>query len=75
MLKSYQQNADATTLTPSTEETLQSHLMDYNFSFNTLPPVDRLIIPSLGLDVPIVIPENVQSVDFAKDDFDKELSE
>jgi hypothetical protein len=49
--------------------------MDYNFSFNTVPPVDRIIIPSLGLDVPIVTNENMAPVDFAKADFDKELNE
>ena len=75
LLKNYQQSADANTLTPSTEETLQSHLMDYNFSFNTVPPVDRIIIPSLGLDVPIVTNENMAPTDFAKADFDKELEE
>jgi hypothetical protein len=56
------------------EETLQSHLMDYNFSFNTVPPVDRIIIPSLGLDVPIVTTENMAPVDFAKADFDAALN-
>lgn len=47
LLKNYQNTADANTLTPSTEEILQSHLMDYNFSFNTVPPVNRLLVPSL----------------------------
>lgn len=75
LLKNYQQTTDANTLTPSTEEILQSHLMDYNFSFNTVPPVDRIIIPSLGLDVPIVTNENMAPVDFAAADFDKELEE
>ena len=75
LLKNYQQDADANTLTPSTEETLQSHLMDYNFSFNTVPPVDRIIIPSLWLDVPIVTSENMAPIDFTKADFDKELEE
>jgi len=75
LLKNYQQTTDANTLTPSTEETLQSHLMDYNFSFNTVPPVDRIIVPSLGLDVPIVTDENMAPIDFAKADFDKELNE
>ena len=75
LLKNYQKNADINSLAPSTEETLQSHLMDYNFSFNTVPPVDRIIIPSLGLDVPIVSNENMAPVDFAKADFDKELEE
>jgi hypothetical protein len=49
--------------------------MDYNFSFNTVPPVDRMIVPSLGLDVPIVTDENMAPIDFAKADFDKELNE
>ncbi|MEI6773524.1 MAG: hypothetical protein WCL18_01500 [bacterium] len=49
--------------------------MDYNFSFNTVPPVDRIIVPSLGLDVPIVTDENMAPIDFAKADFDKELNE
>lgn len=75
LLKTYQQTTDVNTLAPSTEETLQSHLMDYNFSFNTVPPVDRLIVPSIGLDVPIVTNENMQAVDFAKANFDKELEE
>lgn len=73
LLKNYQNTADANTLTPSTEETLQSHLMDYNFSFNTVPPVNRLIVPSLGLDVPIVITENKDAKDFTKADFNEEL--
>ena len=73
LLKNYQKNTDANTLTPSTEEILQSHLMDYNFSFNTIPPVNRLIVPSLGLDVPIVITENKDAKDFTKADFNEEL--
>ncbi len=75
MLKNYQQTASVNALAPSTEETLQSHLMDYNFSFNTVPPVDRIIVPSLGLDVPIISNEHMAPVDFAKADFDKELNE
>lgn len=75
LLKNYTQTTDANTLTPSTEEILQSHLMDYNFSFNTVPPVDRILIPSLGLDVPIVTDENMKAVDFAKANFDKQLEE
>lgn len=75
LLKNYQQTTDANTLAPSTEETLQSHLMDYDFSFNTVPPVNRIIVPSLWLDVPIVTNENMAPVDFAKADFDKELNE
>lgn len=75
LLKTYQQTTDVNTLTPSTEEILQSHLMDYGFSFNTIPPVDRIIIPSLWLDVPIVTNENMAVTDFAKADFDDELEQ
>jgi hypothetical protein len=49
--------------------------MEYNFSFNTVPPVDRIIIPSLGLDVPIVTDENMSPIDFENADFDKQLNE
>ncbi len=75
LLKNYQQNAYINSLAPSTEETLQSHLMDYNFSFNTVPPVDRIIIPSLGLDVPIITTEHMESTDFTQADFDDELDQ
>lgn len=75
LLKNYQQTTDVNTLTPSVEETLQSHLMEYNFSFNTVPPVDRIIVPSLGLDVPIITNENMAPVDFTTANFDKELNE
>lgn len=71
----YQKNADATTVTPSLEETLQSRLMDYDFSFNTTPPVNRILVPSLGLDVPIVANENMDAKDFAAADFDEQLNE
>lgn len=75
LLNTYQKTADATTLTPSLEETLQSYLMEYDFSFNTTPPVNRIIVPSLWLDVPIVANENMQATDFAQADFDKQLNE
>jgi hypothetical protein len=74
-LKKYEKNADANTITPSVEEILQSHVMEYNFSFNTIPPVNRLLVPSLGLDVPIVIAENKDATDFTKADFDDELDQ
>lgn len=73
LLKNYEKTSDATTLAPSTEEILQSHLMEYTFSFNTVPPVNRLLVPSLGLDVPIVTAENKNAKDFTKADFEDEL--
>lgn len=75
LLKNYQQTTDVNTLTPSTEEILQSHLMEYNFSFNTVPPVNRIIVPSLWLDVPIVTAEHMDVTDFTKANFDDELNE
>lgn len=75
LLKNYQKSAEANSLAPSTEEVLQSHLMEYNFSFNTVPPVNRLLVPSLWLDVPIIIAENKDVKDFTKSDFEEELDQ
>jgi hypothetical protein len=33
---------------------LQQNLDSYDFSFNLLPPTNRLIIPAINLDVPLV---------------------
>jgi hypothetical protein len=74
-LKNYEKNADANTLTPSIEEILQSHLMEYNFSFNTVPPVNRILVPSIGLDVPIVVSENMSQEDFIKGRFEDQLDQ
>ena len=38
----------------SMEDLLKSKLSDYDFNFNTLPPVNKLVIPSIALDVSIV---------------------
>jgi len=76
LVKKYQTTAmDANTLTSSPEEYLQSQLKDYDFTFNTLPPVNRILVPSIGLDVPIVIPTDMSPKDFAKGNFEKELNE
>ncbi len=66
LLKKYENISDITTLAPSVEEILQSHIMEYPFSFNTVPPVNRIIVPSIWLDVPIVISENMSQEDFIK---------
>ncbi len=75
LVKTYQKDADANALAPSTEEMLQSRLSDYNFAFNTVAPVNRILVPSIWLDVPIITSENKNAMDFAKADFDKELNE
>jgi hypothetical protein len=33
---------------------LQKNLDNYDFSFNLLPPTNRLVIPAINLDVPLV---------------------
>jgi hypothetical protein len=33
---------------------LENRLSYYSFDFNTLPPVDRLVIDSIALDVPLI---------------------
>ena len=75
LLKNYEKDADANTLTLSIEEVLQSHLMEYNFSFNTIPPVNRILVPSVWLDVPIVVSENMSQEDFIKGKFDDQLDQ
>ncbi len=75
LLKTYQKDTNVTALAPSTEEILQSHLMDYNFAFNTVAPVNRILVPSIGLDVPIIISKNKSATDFSKADYDTELKE
>jgi len=60
-------------ISDSTEDFLKSKLSDYNFSFNTLPPVNKLVIPSIALDVTIVDSRFKDVVDFTNGNFDLEL--
>ena len=46
-----------------------------NFDLNTLPPGNRLIIPSLDLNVPLIDVPVVDEVDFAEGNFDAELEQ
>lgn len=56
------------------EEELRLKLNDYNIEFNRLPPSDRLVIASLGIDVPLVDPDFVKPIDqLTTEDFDREL--
>lgn len=57
----------------STEDFLISKLSDYDFSFNTLPPVNKLVIPSIALDVTIVDSKFKEVKDFTNWNFDLEL--
>lgn len=60
-------------ISPSTESLLQERLKKYEFDFNTLPPTNRLIIPSLSMDIPLVDSQYKDAKDFTIQNFDKEL--
>jgi ribonuclease D len=48
LLKKYQSGREASkTITTTEESLLRSKLRDYPFAFNTLPPVNKIVIPSL----------------------------
>ncbi len=52
---------------------LQHSLNSYDFSFNLLPPTNRLIIPAINLDVPLVESTATISKDFTETSFDSDL--
>lgn len=60
-------------ISPSTESILQERLKQYEFDFNTLPPTNRLIISSLGIDIPLIDSQYTDAKDFTIQNFDKEL--
>lgn len=60
-------------ISPSTESILQERLKKYEFDFNTLPPTNRLIISSLGIDIPLIDSQYTDAKDFTIQNFDKEL--
>ena len=61
------------TLAPTIEESLVEKLDSYEFEFNLLPPTNRLVIPTINLDVPIVRSETKEYADFSAGMFDTEL--
>ena len=52
---------------------LQQNLNNYDFSFNLLPPTNRLIIPAINLDVPLVESRVTNQKDFSETAFDSDL--
>jgi hypothetical protein len=52
---------------------LQQNLDSYDFSFNLLPPTNRLIIPAINLDVPLVESSITNQEDFTETSFDSDL--
>lgn len=74
LLAKYQSGNDNQNVTDAPETFLRSKLKDYPFDFNTLPPVNKIVIPSLGLDVPIVEPKTMTADDFIKANYDADLN-
>lgn len=74
LIKKYQSGINDQTITDASEHLLRAKLKDYPFDFNTLPPVNKMIIPSLWLDVPIIEPKTMTADDFIKANFDDELN-
>ena len=52
---------------------LQHNLDSYDFSFNLLPPTNRLIIPAINLDVPLVETNISNYKDVTESTFDSDL--
>ena len=58
----------------STSNNLQENLSSYNLDFNTLPPTDRVIIPKINVNTPMLQSSFNKNIDtITKDDFDKDL--
>jgi len=60
-------------ISDSTVDLLKSRLSDYDFNFNTLPPINKIIIPSIALDVTIIESKFKNVADFTNGNFDSEL--
>ena len=60
-------------IAPDMDHYLQTNLDSYEFSFNLLPPTNRLIIPAINLDVPLVETNIHDYDDFNESTFDADL--
>ncbi len=52
---------------------LKDKRKDQLFDFNVLPPTDRIVIPWVGLDVPVIDNKMNNVLDFTSKDFDDDL--
>ena len=76
LLAKYQSGRDdVTTVGTSPETFLRAKIKDYPFSFNTLPPIDKVVVKSIGLDVPLIDSKHMDATDFAQGNFDDELEQ
>ena len=60
-------------IAPSMDHYLQQNIDSYDFSFNLLPPTNRLVIPAINLDVPLVETNINDYKDFTESTFDADL--
>jgi hypothetical protein len=57
-----------------TSNDLQENLNSYNLDFNLLPPTDRVIIPAININSPLLQSSFNKHIDtITKEDFDKDL--
>ncbi len=56
------------------EDKLKKDIKEFTFDFNTLPPENRLVIPKIGLDIPLIDSQFKNEVDFTNGNFDTELA-
>lgn len=57
-----------------TNNSLQENLNSYNLDFNLLPPTDRVIIPKINVNTPLLQSSFNKHIDtISKEDFDKDL--
>ena len=59
----------------SPQTLLQQKLADYPFVFNTLPPISKILIPSIWLEVPLIASTHMEVKDFTQGNFDDELNQ
>ena len=60
-------------ISSDTDHFLQQNLNSYEFTFNLLPPTNRLIIPAINLDVPLVETEMPRLDTIDESSFDDDL--
>ena len=69
-----QNKLESQTLSTTMEEFLDKKWEQHTIDFNTLPPGNRLIIPDLNIDAPLIDTEENGVIDFSKENFDEELT-
>ena len=60
-------------IAPEMDQLLRASLSTYDFDFNLLPPTNRLVIPSINLDVPLIQTQMKNYAEFEAGSFDTEL--